>query len=386
MTSSAHFPTVGVVGAGQLARMMIEASARVNIKIKLLAETPNDCAALISNNVEIGDYKNYDTLRKFCENVDVLTFDHEHVPLEHLKKLELQGVKIRPGIKALSCAQDKAIMRTTLSEAKLEMPRWAIVKNQEEIENFAAKIGWPLVIKSSVGGYDGKGVWIAQDITEVQKIIESPIKESSQWLVEERVNFKRELAVHVARSPHGQSVVYPVVQSTQVDGVCEEVIAPAPNLSDNHASQIQAIALKIAEILDVIGVFSVELFDLGDGKVLINELAMRPHNSGHWTIDGSNTSQFENHLRAILDLPLGSPSLTSPNTVMVNVLGGQFDDMYKPFMHCMARDPELKIHLYGKEVKLGRKVGHVNICGEKVSDLLERAHHAADYLTGQITE
>ena len=258
--------------------------------------------------------------------------------------------------------------------------------NQEEIENFAAKIGWPLVIKSSVGGYDGKGVWIAQDITEVQKIIESPIKESSQWLVEERVNFKRELAVHVARSPHGQSVVYPVVQSTQVDGVCEEVIAPAPNLSDNHASQIQAIALKIAEILDVIGVFSVELFDLGDGKVLINELAMRPHNSGHWTIDGSNTSQFENHLRAILDLPLGSPSLTSPNTVMVNVLGGQFDDMYKPFMHCMARDPELKIHLYGKEVKLGRKVGHVNICGEKVSDLLERAHHAADYLTGKITE
>jgi 5-(carboxyamino)imidazole ribonucleotide synthase len=386
MPSDSSSPTVGVVGAGQLARMMIEAATRLNIKIKVLASNENESAALISNNVFIGDYKNFEDLVKFSEDIDVLTFDHEHVPLAHLEKLTQNGLVIRPGVKALECAQNKAVMRQILTDNNLPIPQWKIVKNLQEISDFAQTYNWPVVFKTVTGGYDGKGVWILENIKEAEKIMNSATDENIKWLIEEKVNFVRELAVHVAKSPHGQSVVYSVVQSTQVNGVCDEVIVPAPNLSDQFASQIQEMALKIADLLNVTGVFSVELFDLGNGKVLINELAMRPHNSGHWTIDGSVTSQFENHLRAILDLPLGSPSLTSPHTVMVNVLGGNFLDMYKPFLHCMAHDPELRIHLYGKEVKLGRKVGHVNICGNNLPDLLERAHHAADYLSGKITE
>ncbi|MEY3531950.1 MAG: hypothetical protein RLY68_952, partial [Actinomycetota bacterium] len=197
------------------------------------------------------------------------------------------------------------------------------------------------------------------------------------------VNFDRELAIQVARSPHGQTVVYSVVQIQKTDEILTEVIAPAPNLSDAKASELQLIALKISEIFNIVGVFTVEFLDLGNDKFLISEIKLGPTNSGHWTIDGATTSQFENHLRAILDLPLGSPTLVAPITVMVNVLGGQYLDMYKPFLHCMAHDPKLRIHLYGKEVKAGRKVGHVNISGQ---DLLDQAHHAADYLTGRITE
>jgi 5-(carboxyamino)imidazole ribonucleotide synthase len=200
------------------------------------------------------------------------------------------------------------------------------------------------------------------------------------------VKFVRELSLQVARSPHGQSVVYPVSQIKRIDDVLDEVITPAPNLSDNKASELQSIALRVSELFKIIGIFSVEFIDTGNNEFFISQIKLGPTNSGHWTIDGATTSQFENHLRAILDLPLGSPNLVAPFTVMVNVLGGQYLDMYKPFLHCMAHDPELRIHLYGKEVKEGRKVGHVNISGDDVSDLLERAHHAADYLTGRITE
>ncbi len=386
MPNQSHFPTIGIVGGGQLARMMIEAASRLNLKTKVLCESASDSAALIASYFEVGDYKNLNDLEKFSSNVDVLTFDHEHVPLEILKKLEKSGIKIRPGLKALSCVQDKSVMREVLGKENLAIPKWKIIKEISEIETFASENSWPLVIKTTKGGYDGKGVWVVENLEDAKEILKNPLTNDAQWMVEEFVKFKRELAVHVARSPHGQSVVYPVVQSTQKNGVCDEVIAPAPGLSEENASKIQALALNIAQTLEVTGVFSVELFELENGEVLINELAMRPHNSGHWSIDGAVTSQFENHLRAILDLPLGSPKLNAHTTVMVNILGGKFEDMYKPFMHCMARDPELRIHLYGKQVKPGRKVGHVNISGKNVEDLLSRAHHAADYLTGTITE
>ncbi len=185
------------------------------------------------------------------------------------------------------------------------------------------------------------------------------------------VKFARELSLQVARSPHGQSVVYPVSQIKRIDDVLDEVITPAPNLSDNKASELQLIALRVSELFKIIGIFSVEFIDTGNNEYLISQIKLGPTNSGHWTIDGATTSQFENHLRAILDLPLGSPNLVAPFTVMVNVLGGQYLDMYKPFLHCMAHDPELRIHLYGKEVKVGRKVGHVNISGDDMADLLE---------------
>jgi 5-(carboxyamino)imidazole ribonucleotide synthase len=205
-------------------------------------------------------------------------------------------------------------------------------------------------------------------------------------LAEEAVDFARELAANVVRSPHGQAVAYPVVESVQVDGVCDTVIAPAPGLAPELALAAQRLALRIAKELGVTGHLAVELFETRDGRVLVNELAMRPHNSGHWTQDGAVTSQFANHVRAVLDLPLGDPRPRAPWTVMTNVLGGDYPDLYPAFLHCMARDPGLKIHMYGKDVKPGRKVGHVTAYGEDLAEVRERARHAADYLRGVIDD
>jgi 5-(carboxyamino)imidazole ribonucleotide synthase len=226
---------------------------------------------------------------------------------------------------------------------------------------------------------------VVDDKSAAGKVFTEITNRQNRVLAEQLVPFKRELAAQVARSPHGQSVAYPVVQSTQTNGICNEVISPSPELSDERAIAAQEIALRIAKELDVTGMLAVELFDTGS-EVLVNELAMRPHNSGHWSMDGSVTSQFENHLRAILDWPLGSPAATSPATVMVNLLGKDVGDLHTAFRHVMARDPGIKVHLYGKEVRTGRKIGHVNVSGDNIVDLLARARHAADYLTGVIDE
>jgi 5-(carboxyamino)imidazole ribonucleotide synthase len=248
---------------------------------------------------------------------------------------------------------------------------------------FAADHGWPVVLKTATGGYDGKGVAVVDDAAAAAAVL-AAAPEGIRWLVEAKVSFTRELSALVARSPHGQAAAWPIVETVQVDGICREVIAPAA-ISDDHALAAQQVALDIAKALDVVGVMAVEMFDTPTG-VVVNELAMRPHNSGHWTIDGSVTSQFEQHVRAVLDLPLGSTAMTAPAVVMANVLGGDHPDMYAPFLHCMARDPHLRIHMYGKRVVPGRKIGHVTVAGDDVDDLLHRARHAAAYLTGDITE
>jgi 5-(carboxyamino)imidazole ribonucleotide synthase len=198
-------------------------------------------------------------------------------------------------------------------------------------------------------------------------------------MAEEQVPFRRELAALVARSPHGQAAAYPVVETVQRDGICHEVIAPAPGLAPAAAEAAQATALTIAAELGVTGLLAVELFETADG-LLVNELAMRPHNSGHWTIDGARTSQFEQHLRAVLDLPLGDPGRVAPQTVMANVFGGDDPDVYSRYVHVMAADPGVKVHLYGKPVRPGRKIGHVTVLGNDVADLRDRAGRAARYL------
>ncbi len=205
-------------------------------------------------------------------------------------------------------------------------------------------------------------------------------------LAEELVDFRRELSALVARSPSGQAAAYPVVASTQLDGICHEVVAPAPDLSPALAGQAQEIALRIAGALDVTGILAVELFETTDGRILVNELAMRPHNTGHWSQDGAVTSQFENHLRAVMDLPLGSPAPRERWTVMVNILGGPTDTgrLYDGLPHAMARDPRLRVHFYGKDLRPGRKVGHVNAYGDDLDDCLERARHAAAWFRGDL--
>ncbi len=381
------FPVVGMVGGGQLARMTHEAGIPLGLKFKLLSDTPQDSAAQVVGEVVVGDYRDLETLRAFARGCDVITFDHEHVPTEHLRALEADGIPVRPGPDALVHAQDKGVMRAKLTEIGAPCPRHRIVADPADATAFAEEVGgFPVILKTVRGGYDGKGVWVVRSEADAAE----PFRAGVPVLAEEKVDFVRELAANIVRSPHGQAVAYPVVESIQVDGVCDTVIAPAPDLDERLAGEAQQLALRIAAELGVVGHLAVELFETrgpdGEPGILVNELAMRPHNSGHWTQDGAVTSQFANHVRAVLDLPLGDPRPRATWTVMSNVLGGDYPDMYQAYLHCMARDPQLKIHMYGKDVKPGRKVGHVNTYGDDLADVRERARHAADYLRGTITE
>lgn len=370
--------------------MTHEAGIPLGIKFKLLSDTPQDSAAQVVGDVVVGDYRDLDTLRAFAQGCDVITFDHEHVPTEHLRALEADGIPVRPGPDALVHAQDKGVMRAKLDEIGVPCPRHRIVRDVADVVAFAAEglpegaqgDGFPVVLKTVRGGYDGKGVWVVRSEADAA----DPFRAGVPVLAEEKVDFVRELAANVVRSPHGQAVAYPVVESQQVDGVCDTVIAPAPGIAEELALHAGELALRIAKELGVVGHLAVELFETRDGRILVNELAMRPHNSGHWTQDGAITSQFANHVRAVLDLPLGDPRPRAKWTVMANVLGGDYPDMYSAYLHCMARDPQLKIHMYGKDVKPGRKVGHVNTYGDDLDDVLERARHAAGYLRGTISE
>jgi len=378
-------PRVGIVGGGQLARMSAAPAAALGIGLRVLAASAVESAAQVIHDVALGRHDDLEALRRFAQGCDVVTFDHEHVPPAHLEQLEAMGVAVRPGPAALFHAQDKIHMRQALTDIGIPCPRWAVVTTTAEVEAFADEVGWPVVLKTSRGGYDGRGVWVLESANEVPAVLDSPLAAGAQWLAEQRIDFVQELSAQVARSPHGQAVAYPVVRTLQANGICAEVVAPAPGLVAARAVQAQDIALRIARDLNVTGMLAVEMFD--DGYDLyVNELAMRPHNSGHWTIEGATTSQFENHLRAVLDLPLGSPAPLAPYAVMVNILGGDVGDLYSAYRHVLARDPSVKVHLYGKEVKPGRKVGHVTLLGHDHEELLARGRHAADYFAGVIDE
>ena len=375
-------PVVAVVGGGQLARMMAEPAAALGLPLRLLAEAPGVSAAQVIPDHVVGDYTDLATLQDLVVGCDVVTFDHEHVPTDHLHALAAAGTAVRPGPEALVHAQDKVVMREALSRIDAPLPAFRVVESVADVSDF----GFPCVLKTSRGGYDGKGVWFVATPDECAPAFETAAATGVRLLAEDLVPFRRELSALVVRSPSGQAAAYPVVESTQRDGICREVIAPAPGLHPDLAARAEALALRIARELDVTGVLAVELFETDDG-VLVNELAMRPHNTGHWTQDGAVTSQFENHLRAVLDLPLGSPVARVPWTVMVNILGGPTDSggrLYDGYPHALARDPRLRVHLYGKDPRPGRKVGHVNAYGDDLEDCLERARHAAAWFAGEL--
>jgi 5-(carboxyamino)imidazole ribonucleotide synthase len=379
----AHRPVVGVVGAGQLARMMVPPAVELDIDLRLLAARADDAAAQVIPATMVGDERGLDDLQRLASQVDVLTFDHEHVPAAHLHTLESAGAVVRPGPHALPFATDKAVMRRGLRDAGLPVPRFEVIEAVDELSAAVDAVGgWPVVLKTARGGYDGRGVWVVETIADAEPVFSARVP----VIVEERVDFVRELAAVVARSPSGQAVAYPVVESVQSDGICVQVVAPAPGLAETTSTAAQALALQVASTVDVTGILAVELFECADGSLLVNELAMRPHNTGHWTIEGAATSQFENHLRAVLDLPLGSPAPVATAAVMVNVLGGDLPDVHRALRHVMARDPAAHVHLYGKAVRPGRKIGHVTVVGDDVDDLRRRAQHAADYITGVIDE
>jgi 5-(carboxyamino)imidazole ribonucleotide synthase len=380
MDSRTGLPVVGMVGGGQLARMTHQAAIALGQSLRVLAASPDDGAALVAADTVIGSHTDLDALRSFAKACDVLTFDHEHVPNEHIRTLAAEGVLAYPPADALQYAQDKQAMRERLSELGLPVPAWRPVHSVADVADFAALLGGSgLVAKAATGGYDGRGVWPLDAAEDSGMLFEQGLT----LIVEERVRLRRELAAVVARSPWGQAAAYPVVETVQRDGMCVEVLAPAPGLDDDRAVQAQELALRIANELGVVGLLAVELFEAEDGEIVVNELAMRPHNSAHWTIEGSRTSQFEQHLRAVLDYPLGETSLTAPAVVMANVLGGPSGGMSidERLHHLFATDPGARVHLYGKQVRPGRKIGHVTVLGDDMASVRRRAATAARWLT-----
>ncbi len=389
MDPRTRFPVVGMVGAGQLARMTHQAAIALGQSLRVLAEHRDDPAASVCSDVVLGRPDDPVALFEFVRGCDAVTYDHENVPAEQLAALSHSGVPLRPTPEALVHAQDKLVMRERLSSMGVPCPPFRAVRSPADVVEFGAEQGWPVVLKARRGGYDGRGIWMLDDAERACELVESSLRAGTELLVEQRVRMRRELAALVARSPFGQGAAWSVVETVQDAGICVQVIAPAPGLSRERAEAAQRLALRIAVELDVVGLLAVELFETheagpdGSGLV-VNELAMRPHNSGHWTIEGSVTSQFEQHLRAVLDYPLGDTSPRAPVTVMANVLGGDpvpGTGLDERLHHLFARFPDVKAHLYGKSERPGRKIGHVTVLGTDLEQTRLRASLAAEWLS-----
>ena len=365
------FPKVGVIGAGQLAQMSLAPAAALGVQLIPFANSAEDSAAKLTPHI-VGDYKNLEMVREFAKRCDLVTFEHELIPISIVKTLEVEGLKFLPSSGTFQFSQDKALMRQKLDH--LPAPKWQVVTE-------AIDWTYPAIAKSISGGYDGRGVWKVNS----KEALSDLLKEHTKLLLEELIDFDFEIAVMVARSPHGQAATWAPTRTVQRDGICIETVTPVPEFSADQSERAQNLALQIAEEIKLVGVMAVEMFVKGE-ELFINELALRPHNSGHWTIEGSITSQFEQHLRAVLDLPLGDTAMTAKWTVMGNILGGNNQDMYRPYLHLMARTPNLKFHQYLKEVRPGRKIGHVTITGDDLVELRAEVSHALAYLSGEIDE
>jgi len=368
---------VGIIGAGQLARMMLEDASALGIDVTVLAESPDDGAAQTCTDVVIASATDEAGLRVLADRCDVLTLDHELVDLDLLARLEAEGVVVRPPTTALRYAVDKAEMRRRLGAAGLPMPAHRIVAPGEAFDTVALgdALGWPLVIKAARGGYDGRGVFVVDAAPEAHATIAELHTAGITALIEEAVAIDHELAALVVRRPDGQMASWPVVETAQVGGVCREVLIPGV-LDPTVADEAEAIGLQVAELIGVVGVMAIELFATASGLV-INELAMRPHNSGHWTQDGSVTSQFENHLRSVLDLPLGSTALTAAAVASVNVFGGDDPIDLDEALRMALGEGNAHVHLYGKSPRPGRKLGHVTVVGDDGDTVRSAAWSAA---------
>lgn len=384
-------PIVSVIGGGQLARMMAPPASELGVILRVLVESEGSSAAQVIVDTPVGQAGDTESIRALVQGANVLTFEHEHVPNDFLRELIAQGISVQPGPDALLQAQDKIIMRERLTAMGMPCPAWRALDRSTataiaELDEFIAEHGPQVVVKTSRGGYDGKGVRVVSSSDEVADWFAGVEDGGPTLLVEQKVPFVRELAVLVARRPSGDAVTWPVVESIQEDGVCAQVIAPAPNLSLEEAERARSVALTIANGLGVTGVLAVEMFETanadGSRSIYVNELAMRPHNSGHWTIDGSVTSQFEQHLRAVLDLPLGSTEPTAPWTVMANVLGSTREVLTDSLAEVLEAFPAAKVNLYGKEPRPGRKLGHVNVSGSQLDQVLAAARGAAAIIRG----
>lgn len=367
-------PIIGVVGGGQLAWMMAPAAARLGLPLVLLAD-PADPAAVLVRDV-IDGRPDADGLRRLAHRCDVLTVEHELVDLDTMQALEDEGHAVRPSASTLRVANDKIRQRELLADHGVPVAPWTVASDLAGVETFAGEHGWPLVLKRPRGGYDGRGVWIVDDRHEATAVLEEVA--GDVLLVEPKLPIELELAVLVARRPDGAVAVYPAVETVQEGAMCREVVLPAP-VGEGLATEAEALAERVAVAIGSVGMLAVELFVV-DGRILLNELAARPHNAGHVTIEGSVTSQFENHLRAVADLPLGSTRRRVPAAVMVNVVGAEGDPRDR--LAAALDVDDVAVHLYGKSARAGRKLGHVTATGDELEPARARARLAAARLVG----
>ena len=372
MAVKSEFPVVGVIGAGELTRMMIASATALGIKLLPFAASEAESAAQITSCV-IGDYRDIEAVKKFAEQCDVVTFEHDHIPTSAIKALEISGVNVRPTSESLEISRDKSAMRKKL--AGFNLPKSSVVTSSDEISEY------PVIAKSISGGLGAREVWKIHSAQELSDLL----KHHPKLLIEELIDYDYEIAVMVARSPHSQATSWVPTQIIQSDEICTMTISPAPLMSEDLSGKAQKLALDIASEVKLVGVMTVEMF-VKDSELFVNEIAMHPHSSGHWSIDGSRSNQFEQHLRAILDLPLGDPTMSDSFAVMGNVFASTKTDMYRPYLHLMARNPRLKFHMYGKEARPGTKIGHINLLGKDLVELRTEVEHAVDYMSGVIDE
>ncbi|MCO5224158.1 MAG: 5-(carboxyamino)imidazole ribonucleotide synthase [Thermomicrobiales bacterium] len=373
--------TVGVVGAGQLARMMAQAAIPLDIRLVLLAADANDGAAQVVRDVIVGSPDDPIKVRELAQASDVITFDHELVDPEFLATLESEGYTVYPSAATMALAQNKRRQRAELSAIGLPVPAFADVDSVEDVIAFGDIQGWPVVLKASRGGYDGRGVWMLDDASAAMAAVAEAHTAGLTLLVEERVPLDLELAVLTARRPNGDIAIWEPIETVQRNGMCNELVVPVQTES-RIAAEAVSIARRIVEHIEPVGVMAIEFFVSG-GRVLINELAPRPHNSGHWTIEGSQTSQFEQHLRAVLDLPLGDTARMAPVIATENLLGpANGTDPTDVLAHALLIHGA-HVHFYGKGARPGRKLGHVTVLGDDRAETRQRASLAIQQLTGE---
>jgi 5-(carboxyamino)imidazole ribonucleotide synthase len=371
---------VGFIGAGQLARMSAAPAIALDVRLAVLANRADDGAAQVLPDVTVGDPDDPEAVRELAARCRVLTFDHELVDTDLLERLENEGYAVRPSAAVMRLSQSKRMQRERFHKLGLPVPAFLVVDDRDKVAEFVSRVGLPLIVKADRGGYDGRGVWLVEDLPALHRVLEELEGRGITPILEERLPLDRELAMQVCRRPSGEMRTYPLVETVQVDGMLRELIAPAPD-ADALQDEARRIVEAIAADSGVVGLLAVEFFQ-SNGRLLINEIATRPHNSGHFSIEGAVTSQFEQHMRAVLDLPLGSTRLTAPWAVTENIVGGSAGDLRMMQVEQALEIDGVHLHLYGKEARPGRKIGHLTVLGDDLETTRATAQRAAAILNG----
>jgi 5-(carboxyamino)imidazole ribonucleotide synthase len=373
---------IGIIGGGQLGKMMIEEASKLSFHFTVLDPTPDCPAHSISDRHIVADFNDEDAIRQLANECDVVTYEFEHINAKVLNALESEGHKIYPTARSLTIIQNKYTQKQLLREDGLPVPDFMKIDSVDDMYKAGEVFSYPYMLKACTGGYDGKGNALVKDSSCVPDAYESLGGGKVSLMAEKLVDFVMETSVLACRGVNGDIAVYPVGDNRHINSILHETIVPA-DITPLAADKAMEVAKRVMEVFDGIGMFCVEMFITGDMEVLVNEVAPRPHNSGHYTIEGCVTSQFENHIRAITGLPLGDTSLISP-TVMVNLLGedGKEGNAYVRGLYEALSLKGVSVHIYGKSTtKARRKMGHITVSADTVAEALSTAEKAYSYIT-----